>query len=155
MSQNVEFILSLEDKQFTASIDRAGKLLTKFGERATKPAQKIKNLERSLGSVSSILGALETRLNSTADKLQDVAAGFELVSTPLERHNVNCPLSALICGHSQIALIQPHRLRTSSWPHCGRFSRNSMSFLIGLNTQETMPVNSTLRSRVPLLLLVE
>ncbi|HCS8181807.1 TPA: tape measure protein [Klebsiella variicola subsp. variicola] len=80
MSQNVEFILSLEDKQFTASIDRAGKLLTKFGERATKPAQKIKNLERSLGSVSSILGALETRLNSTADKLQDVAAGFELVS---------------------------------------------------------------------------
>ncbi|EPG3137865.1 TPA: tape measure protein [Klebsiella pneumoniae] len=80
MSQNVEFILSLEDKQFTASIDRAGKLLTKFGERATKPAQKIKNLERSLGSVSSILGVLETRLNSTADKLQDVAAGFELVS---------------------------------------------------------------------------
>lgn len=80
MSQNVEFILSLEDEQFTASIDRAGKLLTKFGERATKPAQKIKNLERSLGSVSSILGALETRLNSTADKLQDVAAGFELVS---------------------------------------------------------------------------
>ncbi|HBU8375734.1 TPA: tape measure protein [Klebsiella pneumoniae] len=80
MSQNVEFILSLEDKQFKASIDRAGKLLTKFGERATKPAQKIKNLERSLGSVSSILGALETRLNSTADKLQDVAAGFELVS---------------------------------------------------------------------------
>lgn len=80
MSQNVEFILSLEDKQFTASIDRAGKLLTKFGERATKPAQKIRNLERSLGSVSSILGALETRLNSTADKLQDVAAGFELVS---------------------------------------------------------------------------
>lgn len=80
MSQNVEFILSLEDKQFTASIDRAGKLLTKFGERATKSAQKIKNLERSLGSVSSILGALETRLNSTADKLQDVAAGFELVS---------------------------------------------------------------------------
>ncbi|HBY0095968.1 TPA: phage tail tape measure protein [Klebsiella pneumoniae] len=80
MSQNVEFILSLEDKQFTASIDRAGKLLTKFGERATKPAQKIKNLERSLGSVPSILGALETRLNSTADKLQDVAAGFELVS---------------------------------------------------------------------------
>ncbi|HDE1670656.1 TPA: tape measure protein [Klebsiella pneumoniae] len=80
MSQNVEFILSLEDKQFTASIDRAGKLLTKFGERATKPAQKIKNLERSLGSVSSILGALETKLNSTADKLQDVAAGFELVS---------------------------------------------------------------------------
>ncbi|MEJ0243859.1 tape measure protein [Klebsiella pneumoniae] len=80
MSQNVEFILSLEDKQFTASIDRAGKLLTKFGERATKPAQKIKNLERSLGSVSSILGALETRRNSTADKLQDVAAGFELVS---------------------------------------------------------------------------
>ena len=80
MSQNVEFILSLEDKQFTASIDRAGKLLTRFGEQATKPAQKINNLERSLGSVSSILGALETRLNSTADKLQDVSAGFELVS---------------------------------------------------------------------------
>ena len=69
MSQNVEFILSLEDKQFTASIDRAGKLLTKFGERATKPAQKIKNLERSLGSVSSILGALECRGDYTNSDL--------------------------------------------------------------------------------------
>lgn len=44
MSQNVEFILSLEDKQFTASIDRAGKLLTRFGEQVTKPAQKNPNL---------------------------------------------------------------------------------------------------------------
>lgn len=80
MSQNVEFILSLEDKKFTASIDRAGKLLTRFGEQATKPAQKINNLERSLGSVSRIIGVLESKLDATADKLQDVAAGFELVS---------------------------------------------------------------------------
>ncbi|WP_016680281.1 tape measure protein, partial [Yersinia pestis] len=80
MSQNVEFILSLEDKQFTASIDRAGKLLTRFGEQATKPAQKINNLERSLGSVSRIIGVLESKLDVTAEKLQDVAAGFELVS---------------------------------------------------------------------------
>ena len=80
MSQNVEFILSLEDKQFTASIDRAGKLLTRFGEQAAKPAQKINSLERSLGSVSRIIGVLESKLDSTADKLQDVAAGFELVS---------------------------------------------------------------------------
>ncbi|EPN8607314.1 phage tail tip fiber protein [Escherichia coli] len=80
MSQNVEFVLSLEDKQFTASIDRAGKLLTRFGEQATKPAQKINNLERSLGSVSRIIGVLESKLDATADKLQDVAAGFELVS---------------------------------------------------------------------------
>ncbi|HHQ5926360.1 TPA: tape measure protein [Enterobacter hormaechei subsp. steigerwaltii] len=80
MSQNVEFILSLEDKQFTASIDRAGKLLARFGEQATKPAQKINNLERSLGSVSRIIGVLESKLDATADKLQDVAAGFELVS---------------------------------------------------------------------------
>lgn len=80
MSQNVEFILSLEDKQFTASINRAGKLLTRFGEQATKPAQKINNLERSLGSVSRIIGVLESKLDATADKLQDVAAGFELVS---------------------------------------------------------------------------
>lgn len=80
MSQNVEFILSLEDKQFTASIDRAGKLLTRFGEQATKPAQKINSLERSLGSVSRIIGVLESKLDATADKLQDVAAGFELVS---------------------------------------------------------------------------
>ncbi|WP_016595920.1 tape measure protein, partial [Yersinia pestis] len=77
---NVEFILSLEDKQFTASIDRAGKLLTRFGEQATKPAQKINNLERSLGSVSRIIGVLESKLDVTAEKLQDVAAGFELVS---------------------------------------------------------------------------
>ncbi|ELY6363390.1 phage tail tape measure protein [Cronobacter sakazakii] len=80
MSQNVEFILSLEDKQFTASIDRAGKLLTRFGEQATRPAQKINSLERSLGSVSRIIGVLESKLDATADKLQDVAAGFELVS---------------------------------------------------------------------------
>lgn len=155
MSQNVEFILSLEDKQFTASIDRAGKLLTKFGERATKPAQKIKNLERSLGSVSSILGALETRLNSTADKLQDAAAGFELVSNTSRK--AQRELSAIstdlrtFTDRVDSATSSTHKF----WPHCGRFSRNSMSFLIGLNTQETMPVNSTLRSRVPLLLLVE
>ncbi|EII9896732.1 hypothetical protein LHZ59_004550, partial [Salmonella enterica] len=67
MSQNVEFILSLEDKKFTASIDRAGKLLTKFGEKATKPAQKINSLERSLGSVSRIIGVLESKLDATAD----------------------------------------------------------------------------------------
>ncbi len=67
MSQNVEFILSLEDKQFTASIDRAGKLLTRFGEQATKPAQKINNLERSLGSVSRIIGVLESKLDVTAE----------------------------------------------------------------------------------------
>ncbi|NZC99661.1 tape measure protein [Escherichia coli] len=80
MSQNVEFILSLEDKQFTASIDRAGKLLTRFGEQVTKPAQKIQTFERSLGSVARIIGVLESKLDSTADKLQDVAAGFELAS---------------------------------------------------------------------------
>ncbi|HGW0840459.1 TPA: hypothetical protein ACNPTL_004884, partial [Escherichia coli] len=60
MSQNVEFILSLEDKQFTASIDRAGKLLTRFGEQVTNPAQKIQTFERSLGSVARIIGVLES-----------------------------------------------------------------------------------------------
>ncbi|MDJ4173034.1 tape measure protein, partial [Salmonella enterica] len=89
MSQNVEFILSLEDKKFTASIDRAGKLLTKFGEKATKPAQKINNLERSLGSVSRIIGVLESKLEATADKLQDVAAGFELISDASRRTRSN------------------------------------------------------------------
>ncbi|EAN1228567.1 tape measure protein [Salmonella enterica] len=89
MSQNVEFILSLEDKKFTASIDRAGKLLTKFGEKATKPAQKINSLERSLGSVSRIIGVLESKLDATADKLQDVAAGFELVSDASRRARSN------------------------------------------------------------------
>ncbi|EHD4878062.1 tape measure protein, partial [Salmonella enterica] len=89
MSQNVEFILSLEDKKFTASIDRAGKLLTKFGEKATKPAQKINSLERSLGSVSHIIGVLESKLDATADKLQDVAAGFELVSDASRRARSN------------------------------------------------------------------
>ncbi|EHU3674652.1 tape measure protein [Salmonella enterica] len=89
MSQNVEFILSLEDKKFTASIDRAGKLLTKFGEKATKPAQKINSLERSLGSVSRIIGVLESKLDATADKLQDLAAGFELVSDASRRARSN------------------------------------------------------------------
>ncbi|MED9848877.1 tape measure protein [Escherichia coli] len=101
MSQNVEFILSLEDKQFTASIDRAGKLLTRFGEQVTKPAQKIQTFERSLGSVARIMGVLESKLDSTADKLQDVAAGFELASdaTRKMRGNItslNSGLKALI-----------------------------------------------------------
>ncbi|ELY4584765.1 tape measure protein [Cronobacter malonaticus] len=101
MSQNVEFILSLEDKQFTASIDRAGKLLTRFGEQATKPAQKINSLERSLGSVSRIIGVLESRLDATADKLQDVAAGFELVSDASRKArgnitSLNAGLKALV-----------------------------------------------------------
>ncbi|EMZ2605235.1 tape measure protein [Escherichia coli O11:H6] len=101
MSQNVEFILSLEDKQFTASIDRAGKLLTRFGEQVTKPAQKIQTFERSFGSVARIIGVLESKLDSTADKLQDVAAGFELASdaTRKMRGNItslNSGLKALI-----------------------------------------------------------
>lgn len=101
MSQNVEFILSLEDKQFTASIDRAGKLLTRFGEQVTKPAQKIQTFERSLGSVARIIGVLESKLDSTADKRQDVAAGFELASdaTRKMRGNItslNSGLKALI-----------------------------------------------------------
>ncbi len=101
MSQNVEFILSLEDKQFTASIDRAGKLLTRFSEQVTKPAQKIQTFERSLGSVARIIGVLESKLDSTADKLQDVAAGFELASdaTRKMRGNItslNSGLKALI-----------------------------------------------------------
>ncbi|EFJ6124554.1 tape measure protein [Escherichia coli] len=101
MSQNVEFILSLEDKQFTASIDRAGKLLTRFGDQVTKPAQKIQTFERSLGSVARIIGVLESKLDSTADKLQDVAAGFELASdaTRKMRGNItslNSGLKALI-----------------------------------------------------------
>ncbi|KYU61432.1 phage tail tape measure protein [Escherichia coli] len=101
MSQNVEFILSLEDKQFTASIDRAGKLLTRFGEQVTKPAQKIQTFERSLGSVARIIGVLESKLDSTADKLQDVAAGFELASDATRKMrgnitNLNSGLKALI-----------------------------------------------------------
>lgn len=101
MSQNVEFILSLEDKQFTASIDRAGKLLTRFGEQVTKPAQKIQTFERSLGSVARIIGVLESKLDSTADKLQDVAAGFELASDATRKMrgditSLNSGLKALI-----------------------------------------------------------
>ncbi|ECH9224571.1 tape measure protein [Salmonella enterica] len=110
MSQNVEFILSLEDKKFTASIDRAGKLLTKFGEKATKPAQKINSLERSLGSVSRIIGVLESKLDATADKLQDVAAGFELVSDASRRARSN--LTSLNSGLK--TLIERFDTTTSS-----------------------------------------
>ncbi|EFV4428086.1 tape measure protein [Salmonella enterica] len=110
MSQNVEFILSLEDKKFTASIDRAGKLLTKFGEKATKPAQKINSLERSLGSVSHIIGVLESKLDATADKLQDVAAGFELVSDASRRARSN--LTSLNSGLK--TLIERFDTTTSS-----------------------------------------
>lgn len=80
MSENVEFILSLDDKKFTAAIDRAGKLLVGFGEKATKPAQKIASLERSLGSVAGILETLDKKLESVSNRLQDLGAGFELVS---------------------------------------------------------------------------
>lgn len=159
MSQNVEFILSLEDKQFTASIDRAGKLLTKFGERATKPAQKIKNLERSLGSVSSILGALETRLNSTADKLQDVAAGFELVSNTSRKAQrelsaistdlrtfTDCVDSATSSTHKFLASlrkVQSELNEFSDWvkyagDHAGKFNteiKGATTSLGGMNTR--------------------
>ncbi|HEC4124358.1 TPA: tape measure protein, partial [Escherichia coli] len=79
----------------------AGKLLTRFGEQVTKPAQKIQTFERSLGSVARIIGVLESKLDSTADKLQDVAAGFELASdaTRKMRGNItslNSGLKALI-----------------------------------------------------------
>ncbi|HFQ8330240.1 TPA: tape measure protein, partial [Escherichia coli] len=78
-----------------------GKLLTRFGEQVTKPAQKIQTFERSLGSVARIIGVLESKLDSTADKLQDVAAGFELASdaTRKMRGNItslNSGLKALI-----------------------------------------------------------
>ncbi|HCN5794347.1 TPA: tape measure protein, partial [Escherichia coli] len=57
--------------------------------------------ERSLGSVARIIGVLESKLDSTADKLQDVAAGFELASdaTRKMRGNItslNSGLKALI-----------------------------------------------------------
>ncbi|HAX2345266.1 TPA: tape measure protein [Escherichia coli] len=101
MSENVEFILSLEDKQFTATIDRAGKMLTRFGEQATKPVKKIQSFERSLSSVARIIGVLESKLDSTADKLQDVAAGFELASDTARKMrgditSLNSGLKALI-----------------------------------------------------------
>lgn len=110
MSQNVEFILSLEDKQFTASIDRAGKLLTRFGEQVTKPAQKIQTFERSLGSVARIIGVLESKLDSTADKLQDVAAGFELASDATRK--MRCNITSLNSGLK--ALIERVDTTTSS-----------------------------------------
>ncbi len=96
MSQNVEFILSLEDKQFTASIDRAGKLLTRFGEQVTKPAQKIQTFERSLGSVARIIGVLESKLDSTADKLQDVAAVLSLLQMLRVKCVATSPASILV-----------------------------------------------------------
>ncbi|EFZ2398384.1 tape measure protein, partial [Shigella sonnei] len=76
-------------------------LLTRFGEQVTKPAQKIQTFERSLGSVARIIGVLESKLDSTADKLQDVAVGFELASdaTRKMRGNItslNSGLKALI-----------------------------------------------------------
>ncbi|EJN7297407.1 tape measure protein, partial [Escherichia coli] len=62
---------------------------------------KIQTFERSLGSVARIIGVLESKLDSTADKLQDVAAGFELASdaTRKMRGNItslNSGLKALI-----------------------------------------------------------
>jgi tape measure domain-containing protein len=79
MSDNVEFILSLDDKKFTAAIDRAEKLLVSFGEKATKPAQKSQHLS-VLWFRRRDSGYARQKLESVANGLQDLGAGFELVS---------------------------------------------------------------------------
>jgi tape measure domain-containing protein len=84
MSENVEFILSLDDKKFSAAIDRAGKLLIGFGEKAVKPTQKIVSLERSIGSTARILDALDTKLKVSTDSLENLGAGLELVTSAIK-----------------------------------------------------------------------
>lgn len=84
MSENVEFILSLDDKKFSAAIDRAGKLLIGFGEKAVKPTQKIVSLERSMGSTARILDALDTKLKASTDSLENFGAGLELVTSAIK-----------------------------------------------------------------------
>ena len=90
MSDIVDFKLTLNDKEFTASIKNAGKLLETFGKTASNGSKKMSSLERSVVATGRSFSVLSVALGKGADKMEDFAAGAELAGQSLRsiRENI-------------------------------------------------------------------
>lgn len=90
MSDIVDFKLTLNDKEFTASIKNAGKLLETLGKSASNSSKKMSSLERSVIATGRSFSVLGVALNKSADKMEDFAAGAELAGQSLRviRQNI-------------------------------------------------------------------
>ena len=90
MSDIVDFKLTLNDKEFTASIKNAGKLLETFGKTASNGSKKMSSLERSIVATGRSFSVLSVALGKSADKMEDFAAGTELAGQSLRaiRENI-------------------------------------------------------------------
>lgn len=90
MSDIVDFKLTLNDKEFTASIKNAGKLLETFGKSASNSSKKMSSLERSVIATGRSFSVLSVALNKGANKMEDFAAGTELAGQSLRviRENI-------------------------------------------------------------------
>lgn len=90
MSDIVDFKLTLNDKEFTASIKNAGKLLETFGKSASNSSKKMSSLERSVVATGRSFSVLSVALNKGANKMEDFAAGTELAGQSLRviRENI-------------------------------------------------------------------
>lgn len=90
MSDIVDFKLTLNDKEFTASIKNAGNLLETFGKTASNNVKKMSSLERAVNATGRSFSVLSVALGKGADKMEDFAAGTELASQSLRtiRENI-------------------------------------------------------------------
>lgn len=90
MSDIVDFKLTLNDKEFSASIKNAGKLLETFGKTASNGSKKMSSLERSVVATGRSFSVLSVALGKSADKMEDFAAGTELAGHSLRtiRENI-------------------------------------------------------------------
>ena len=83
MSDIVDFKLTLNDKEFSASIQNAGKLLETFGKTASNNSKKVSSLERAVVSTARSFSVFGVSVTKSADKLEDFAAGTELAGQSL------------------------------------------------------------------------
>ena len=90
MSDIVDFKLTLNDKEFSASIKNAGKLLETFGKTASNNSKKMSSLERSVVATGRSFSVLSVSLGKGANKMEDFAAGTELAGQSLRviRENI-------------------------------------------------------------------
>jgi len=78
MSDIVDFKLTLNDKEFSASIKNTGKLLETFGKAASNSSKKMSLLERSVVVTGRSFSALNVALGKSADKMEDFAVSTKL-----------------------------------------------------------------------------
>ncbi|HHT4259123.1 TPA: tape measure protein [Klebsiella variicola] len=83
MSDIVDFKLTLDDKEFSASIKNAGKLLGTFGTTASNNSKKMASLERAVNSASRAISVFGVSLDKGSGKLEDFSAGAELAAGAL------------------------------------------------------------------------